>query len=201
MGTNLTVKEAIESRRSIRKYTEEPMSEAEAKEILQLAGLAPSPWNLQPWRVKVIQTQEGKDALKAAAYGQPQVGAAASVFVITSDMEDMLANIRETVHPGYGDKIDATAADMRKMFEAKTVEERTSWGYSYSFIFVGFLLLALQSKGWATSTMAGFDAAKVRELYGLPETTSVVALVAAGRPADEGFPHHRHAVDRFVSFG
>lgn len=194
----LTVTEAAEARRSIRKYKEEAISEAELREIIRVAGLAPSPWNVQPWRVKVVTKQEDKETLMAAAYGQPQVGRAAAVLVVYSDMEDAVSNAIEFVHPGYGEKREAEAENMVKTFRG--MADMHQWGHGISYIFVGFLLLSLQSRGWSSSAMLGFEADKVKALYGLSETATVPCIIAVGRADEEGFPHHRHASERIVDF-
>jgi nitroreductase len=194
----LSVTAAAEQRNSIRKYTDEAIPEATVKEIMRVAGLAPSPWNVQPWRVKVVTSQADKDKLMEAAYGQPQVGAAAAVFVVYSDMEDAVSNAIEFVHPGFGERREAEAENIVKTFRG--MPDMHQWGHGISYIFVGFLLLAIQSQGYSSSAMLGFDPAKVKELYGLSETASVPTIIAVGKPAEAGFPHHRHEVDRFVDF-
>ena len=50
----LTVTEADEARRSIRKYDPAPIPRAHLEEILRVTSLAPSPWNLQPWRFVIV---------------------------------------------------------------------------------------------------------------------------------------------------
>jgi len=70
----LTVAEAAESRRSIRRYEPEPIPREDLEEILRLTGLAPSAFNAQPWRWIVVETPELKARLQDAANGQAQVG-------------------------------------------------------------------------------------------------------------------------------
>ena len=48
MTAGLTVTDAAQARRSVRKYEAAPIPDADLHEILRLAGLAPSAWNLQP---------------------------------------------------------------------------------------------------------------------------------------------------------
>jgi nitroreductase len=50
--------DTIFSRRSIRKYTEEPVSEEEIKTILEAAMAAPSGHNSKPWHFVVITERE-----------------------------------------------------------------------------------------------------------------------------------------------
>lgn len=195
----LTVTQAAEARRSIRKYTDQVVSTETLNEILRVAGLAPSPWNLQPWRVIVVRNPEVKAKLMGAAYGQPQVGAAQAVFVIYSDMEDTLANVLETVHPGMPDKA-AAAEGILGILGKLSRDDQEAWAYAESNIFLGYLLLAIQEQGLASSPMLGFVPDQVRELFGLPGHVRFPAIVAVGYPAEEGFTHHRHGIGRFAKF-
>jgi Nitroreductase len=54
-------KEVIKSRRSIRKYTDEDVTEAQVDEILESARIAPSAKNRQPWRFLVLRGKKKND--------------------------------------------------------------------------------------------------------------------------------------------
>jgi nitroreductase len=58
--------EAIFSRRSIRKYTNEPVSEDDIKTMLEAAMAAPSANNSQPWHFVVVTERATLDALAEA---------------------------------------------------------------------------------------------------------------------------------------
>lgn len=195
----LTVPEAAAQRRSIRKYTDETIPEETLREIIRVAGLAPSPWNLQPWRLVVVREPELKAKLMAAAYGQPQVGRSQATFVLWSDMHDVIANVEDTVHPGMPDP-QKVAQSIRDNFGKYSPEDLEQWGNSISYIFLGYLMLSVQAFGYSSSPMLGFDPAQVKELLGLPETARVPALLSIGKAAEEGFTHHRHPLERFVRF-
>ena len=49
------VDDAIDSRMSVRAFTQQPVGRADLEAILQLASRAPSGTNTQPWRVYVLQ--------------------------------------------------------------------------------------------------------------------------------------------------
>ena len=197
----LTVTEAAEARRSIRKYEPTPIPRAHLDEILRITSLAPSPWNLQPWRFVIVEDAATKAQLQAAAYGQPQVGAAPAVIVMYSDMTDAINTVEETIHPGMqGPQGDKAAADIRATFAGFSDADRAAWGNAESNIALGYLLLAAQSHGYSTSPMLGFMPDKVKELLGLPADARVPALIAIGKGAEEGFPHHRHPLERMTRF-
>ncbi len=198
---SLSVQEAAETRRSIRQFVQEPVDQADLREILRLTSLAPSASNVQPWRLAVIQNKELQSQLQEAAFGQKQVGNAPAVIVLYSDMEDALANIERVMHPGMGEEqIAARSAGFRKNFQDKSLEERARWANAQTNIALGYLLLSARGLGYDTSPMLGFDPQKVKELLNLPPHAEIAALVALGKRAEEGFPHHRHAVEHVATF-
>ena len=54
----MEIQDAIEQRRSIRKYQDRPVSEEDVRALLRAATLAPSGKNRQPWRFVVVQGDE-----------------------------------------------------------------------------------------------------------------------------------------------
>jgi nitroreductase len=197
----VTAREAAESRRSIRQYAETPIPEADLRELLRLAGRAPSAFNVQPWRFVVVQDADLKAKLAESAYGQQQVLRAPATIVMYSDMESALERIPEAMHPDMPqDKRDAGVENFRGNFANKTVHERESWGAEQSNIALGYLLLLAESFGYATSPMLGFEPEKVKALLGLPEHVRVPALVSIGYAAEEGFRPHRLSSETLVNF-
>lgn len=197
----MTVTQAAEARRSIRTFEPTPIPREHMQEILRVTGLAPSPWNLQPWRFVVVEDAETKAKLQEAAYGQAQIGNAPSVIVLYSDMSDAIDTVEETVHPGMrGAKGDKAAADIRSTFAAFSDADRAAWGFAESNIALGFLLLTAQAHGYNTSPMLGFEPEKVKELLGLPVDARIPALIAIGVGTEEGFAHHRHPLERIARF-
>jgi nitroreductase len=199
MSEALTVPAAIDARVSIRKYTDAPVPDADLHRILELAGKAPSAWNVQPWRFVAVRDPEVKQKLMAAAYNQPQVGGAPVVIVVYSDMLDAMDRFPEAAHPGMpADKRDAHVQHVRATFGGQSAEQREAWGAAQTYISVGYLLLAAQSLGYVTSPMLGFDPKAVKELLGIPAHASIPALVAMGVAAESGFSQHRLPVDSIM---
>jgi len=59
----------LQTRRSIRKYTDRPISRDIIDDLLNAAILAPSASNLQPWKFIVIDDAELLDKIKAFSPG------------------------------------------------------------------------------------------------------------------------------------
>lgn len=62
----MSVSEALHARRSIRVFKPDPVSEAQVRELLDLARWSPSGGNVQPWRVIAVAGAE-RDAVVALA--------------------------------------------------------------------------------------------------------------------------------------
>ncbi|MFL5561496.1 MAG: nitroreductase family protein [Gemmatimonadaceae bacterium] len=197
----LDVATAAAARRSIRAYRQEPIPREDFDRIFDTVRLAPSAFNVQPWRFVVVTDPDLKAALGVAAYGQKQVTGAPAVIVQYTDMKDVLDNVDDIMHPGMpAEKREAAGAGLRASWAQKPEAEREQWGSGQGYIALGYLLLAASSLGYATSAMLGFDPARVKEVLGLPEHVSIPAIVAIGRGDEEGFPHHRHPTERFVTY-
>ena len=199
IDTLLDVREAAARRRSIRAFEQSPVPAADLEAILDVVRLAPSAFNVQPWRFVVVETPEVKAKLAEAAFNQRQVTSAPAVLVLYTDMQDALAHIEETVHPGMGaEGVAKTASYLRDTFGRQSEADREAWAAAQGHIALGYLLLAAEAHGYQTSPVAGFDAAKVKALLDLPANARIPAIVAIGRGAEEGFSHHRHPLDRIV---
>ena len=83
---NLAIKKIIEERTSVSKYNEYEMSNETIEELVRLASLSPSAYNLQNWHFIAVQSNDAKRRLQQAAYGQPQVAEASVTFVVIGQL-------------------------------------------------------------------------------------------------------------------
>ena len=200
-ATAATAVDAAESRRSIRRYQAREIPESDLRELLRLAGRAPSAFNAQPWRFVVVREHTLKGQLSAAALRQQQIVRAPATVVMYSDMVSALARMPESMHPDLPqDKRDAGVERFRGTFATQTDEQRDSWGVGQANIALGYLLLLAESLGYGTSPMLGFEPEKVKALLGLPAHVRVIALVSIGYPGEEGFRPHRLPPDTLADF-
>ena len=80
----MNVKDAIRTRRSVRKYKPEPVKEEDLKVILEAARQAPSAGNKQPWEFIVVNDQETKTKLAEIARKQMWIADAGVIMVALS---------------------------------------------------------------------------------------------------------------------
>lgn len=110
----MDVMEAMKNRYSCRKFTDEPVGEAELAEILEAGRIAPSACNNQPWRFVVLQEDDlsNVDACSKCRYG------ATAVVLVCFDKSESAKN--PLVTPDYG-WIDCGLALMQMALAAESL--------------------------------------------------------------------------------
>lgn len=198
--------DVIKERRSVRKYDPTvQISREEMTEILELATLAPSSSNLQPWRFLVIDKPELKQKLLPIAYNQQQVVEASAVIAVLGDVESY-----KKAEKIYGQAIEAgfMAADIAKSFIERTVEMYSGLPpevasrivYTDGGLISMQLMLVARSKGYDTVPMGGYDQAKFVEAFGVSEQYVPVMLIAIGKATEPGHPTTRLPIEDVVFF-
>ncbi len=147
--------EAIEKRRSIRRFKEKEISESDIEILLRSAQMAPSAGNLQAREFIIVSSAEGKKNLARVALNQEFIREAPVVIVFCANMTRSETRYR-TRSALYAIQ-DATASVMST-------------------------LLAAHSLGLGTCWVGAFDEREVSSLLNLPENVRPVALVPVGYP-------------------
>lgn len=84
----MDVLEAIAARRSIRKYTQESVSQEQIRELLKSAMMAPSARNEQPWHfIVILQESMRKELAKTSPYTHMAANAPLNI-VVAGDMNE-----------------------------------------------------------------------------------------------------------------
>lgn len=164
--------EALEDRRSIRKYTADPVSDETLQKLLRAAGIAPSWKNNQCWRFIIVREQSRKQKLASSLPdGNPCKKAVAEAPVVLVLCADPQTSGRQDGKDYY--LLDAGLAMQQ-------------------------LMLAAHAEGLGTCWVAWFDEAKARPACNIPEPYRVVALTPLGVPAHRPSPRPRKELEEIV---
>ncbi len=188
----LSLKEAISTRRAARAFRSDPIPTDTLAEILRLGLRSPSGYNLQPWRFIVVKEQANKDKLKACAFNQPQVSQAPVVLICCGDRRVHNADyIEEIIQLGIaaGGVNEKYAEFMRgaipQLFENQPCfESLEAWTNRHTMLAVAHLMIVAQGLGVDSCPMEGFVTAQVKESFNIPEEVDVCCLLPLGY-ADE----------------
>lgn len=82
----MLISQAIDTKRAVRTFTDQPLSETEIKTILNAGRRAQSAKNMQPWQFMAIQNRATLKALsELGTYAGHLAGAALGVAILTID--------------------------------------------------------------------------------------------------------------------
>lgn len=90
-------RKVVRTRRSIRRFTSEPIPDAVLDDCLDLAMLAPNSSNLQPWEFFVVRTPELRDRLAYACLNQNAAKTAPVLIAIVARTDTWRENSRRNL--------------------------------------------------------------------------------------------------------
>ena len=177
--------EAIHHRISANKFdTTRSLSDADIRELVQLATQAPSSLNIQHWRFVAVTNAQDKARLKAVAFDQQKVVDAPVTFIILGDLrghEKLAAALEPLVAAGTFDRkmADGWLAAAGHLYGSNPQMARDEAIRSASLAAMT-LMLAAEAKGMASGPMIGFDPDGVRQEFQIPDRYVPVMLLPVG---------------------
>lgn len=199
---------AVKERRSINFFdSEKPLPESAIKDLLTLANLAPSSFDLQPWRVVVVTDPERKKTLRACAMNQQKVEEAPAVLIIVADpggVEENMDRVLESWQAlGYmrAEMRGAYADMIKSLYGARDSLTRKLFAAKNASLFAMTLMIAAKGMGLESHPMDGFDEACIKKEFNIPEDKLIPMLVAVGtlKPGGSLLPRaFRRELEEFV---
>ena len=177
--------EAIQTRRSVRKFATTAVEPAKLQTVLEAVQAAPSWSNMQCWRLVVVQSAETRAKISELSY-----------------VEAFFATRGYKTNPAQKGLADAPV-----IIVACAVPEQSGEmaGQPYYMTDIGIaaenLMLAAHAVGLATVFVGVFDEEKLGELLEIPPGVRIVGLFPLGYPLTEpkaGPP--RKALDEIVCY-
>ena len=159
--------DAILSRRSIRKYTEQPVPDEAVEELLKAAMSAPSAGNQQPWQFVVINDRGILDEIPKYHPYSAMLKEASVAILICGD-------VNSEKHKGYWVQ-DCSAATQNLLVAAQAKGLGAVWLGVYP----------------REDRVAG-----IRKVLGLPEQIVPLSLIPVGYKGEEKPPANRYDASR-----
>ncbi|MDN2658328.1 MULTISPECIES: nitroreductase family protein [Neptunomonas] len=180
--------EAITSRRAVKHFDPEHVLTAdEERELLSLAVLSPTAFNIQNWRFVVVKDKALRAQIRAAAWDQAQVTDSSLLVIMCADLKAW-----EKEPERYWANTDQGTRDIllpaidnyyRGKEQTQRDEAMRSCGMAAQT-----LMLTAKSMGYDSCPMDGFDFDAVGKLIKLPEDHVISMFVAIGKATKEAHP-------------
>jgi nitroreductase len=183
--------EAIKNRRSIRRYTSDPVDDKKIEVILEAGRWAPSWANTQCWRFVVVRDPEIKSRVagtlkKSEVQGNLVENRAVKIINTTPVLIVVCAEVGISGRKpsgGGGDEFYTDKGDWFMFDAALAVENMT---------------LAAHAQGMGTVIIGTFDARQAEKVLGAPEGYRAVVLLPVGVPAQAGKVPSRKELSEIV---
>ena len=175
----------IKERRSIRKFTDQAISDEQLQELLEAVRWSPSWANTQCWEVVVIKDQTDKEKLSAMlSEKNPSVKAvqqASLVLVLCA-------------------KLGVAGYEHGENVEHAFATDKGDWFMFDLGIACQNICLAAYDMGLGTVHVGHMNHKEIDQWLGLPENVCSVEVIPVGYPAKEGRAPARKKLEDFVYF-
>ncbi len=159
---------AIQNRRSIRKYSPRIVEEEKLLKVLEAGRLSPSASNRQSWKFVVVRDPLTREKLAEAAGGQTFVGQAPVIIVSCGTDPDSIMACGQ--HRCSVDLSIATA----------------------------YMILEAYEQGLGTCWLGHFDEKTVKEILNIPDNVRVIAMTPLGYPDETPSERPRKKLEEVI---
>ena len=176
----MEVFECIKTRRSVRRFEDRPVERETIQKIVDAAIWAPSWKNSQTGRYYCIMDEKNVEQFRRECLPEMNAGKCENAVLLVSTF----------VHNRAGFQKDGTADN----------ELGNGWGCYDLGLQNENLILKAEELGYGTLVMGIRDADKIREFCSVPETETVVGVIAVGVPGEEPGRPKRKDTEEIVKF-
>jgi len=180
--------DAIRARRAIKHFdADHEMTEAEVNELLSLAILSPTAFNIQNWRFVVVNDQALRKQIRDVAWDQSQVTDTSLFIILCADLRSWEKQPDRYWVNAPKEVIEFMIPAIDEYYRGKDQVQRDEAMRSCGIV-AQTLMLAAKSMGYDSCPMDGFDYEKVAELIHLPDDHVIAMFVAIGKGTKEAWP-------------
>jgi nitroreductase len=164
--------DVIMKRRSIRTFKKQELSQKTVEKLLEAARWAPSAGNVQPWEFVIASSQQTKQKLSKAAFGQKNLEEASVVIVV--------------------------CADEKRAAESYGVRGKKLYCLQDTAAAIQNILLTACSLGLGSCWIGRFKEDAVRKVINAPKEMRPVALIPVGYPNEAPAARSRRPLNEIM---
>ena len=196
----------IQDRRSIREWTDEPISEEDLAMILEAGRLAPSGENAQPWRFIIVRDAETRKKLGALAGGGS--GRRFTAEYVTNQMQERFANLQDDAKKKAAfEKLTSgqvSAFLANAPLNLVVCGKKDVWDTPYdTSAAIENMLLMITALGlgacWVIAPCIDIrDEERIKAILDIPPGFKAISIISVGRPTRPHRPRPRIAIKELV---
>ena len=191
-------KEIVHSRYAVKQFDGKKLPESKVSELLEIISMAPSSFNIQPWKIIVIESPQVKKKLAPAAWNQPQIESSSHLLVFCAN-SDIVGNIKKIESQALAagakkEDIKGYIDMMMGSVAGKSEQERLDWAKRQVYIALGNAVNGAKSLGFDSAPMEGFSPDDFAKILNTPKNLVPVVICGIGYAADSPRPKVRFPV-------
>lgn len=179
----MNFKDVVSKRRSVNFF--DPNKELDLKlfeDIINESVLAPSAFNLQPWKIIAVQSPEAKEKLFKAC-SQPKIKEASMTLILIGDTfgygrDNPMWNVK--IDLGLNEEKVGQIINTCETVLYPTEIKRNAMAVRDVSLLAMLIMLSAKDRGVDTHPMIGFNEEMVKELFNIDEDKTVVMLLSIG---------------------
>ncbi|KMK72025.1 nitroreductase family protein [Bacillus safensis] len=183
------------------------ISREELNSIFEEVKLAPSAFNLQHTQYVVVQTEELKEQVREAAFGQYKVHSASAAIIVLGDPNayEHAGDIYEGLKmlgilnkQQYEEMVRETVS----FYEQRGADFQKEEAIRNASLSAMLFMLAAKNKGWDTCPMIGFDPEAMKKVLNIQSDLVPVLMITLGKEKVESRQArgYRKPVSEFVTY-
>lgn len=198
----------IQDRRSIREFTDEPVSEHDLDMIMEAARQAPSGENAQPWRFIIVKDEGMRKKMGAIAGGGS--GRRFTAEFVTKKMQERFVNLQDDAKRQAAFQKLTSGQVSTFMADAPVnivvCGKKDVWDMPYdTSAAIENILLMVTALGlgacWVIAPCIDIrDEERIKNLLDIPEGFKAVSILSVGHPTRPHRPRPRLAINELVYY-
>jgi len=177
-------KEMAENRRSIKYFdSTKKLSDEILKKIIDLATYTPSCFNLQPWKVIVVKSEEARNRLYENACKQKCVLEAPMTLILIGDTHGFERKNKiwnEKIELGMSENKVENYIEHSEKILFSNANQKLQFAATNTSLFAMSLIYAANYYGVEAQPMIGFNEEITKMLYQIDDEKAVVLMLSLG---------------------
>lgn len=179
--------EAIQTRRAVKHFDASyELTDEEINQILSLAVLSPTAFNIQNWRFVVVDDADLRKKIRAVSWDQSQVTDASLFIILCADLKAWKKEPERYWVNAPKEVQDFMLPAIDNYYRGKGQVQRDEAMRSCGIV-SQTIMLSAKSLGYDSCPMDGFDFEKVAQLIHLPDDYVIAMFVAIGKGTKEAW--------------
>lgn len=187
--------EIVSERYAAKSFNGKKIPQDRLDALLEMIRLAPTSFNLQAWKVKVVDDHETREKLLPHSWNQPQVTGCSHLLVFCANMDmDALADRLEEGALKAGapaEKFKVLMGMIRGFISKKNDEQKLIWAQKQIYIALAHGMLGAQALGLDACPMEGFEPDAYSRILELPKHLVPTVVLPVGYADDTPRPKFR----------